>query len=44
MSDERSESQEGTSESATDQSPAGTELPDPRVSINSEGRSEKQQQ
>jgi hypothetical protein len=44
MSDERSERQEETSESATDQSPAGTELPEPRVSINSEDRSEKQRQ
>jgi hypothetical protein len=44
MSDERNEMQEETSESASDQSPAGTELPEPRVSINSEDRSEKPQQ
>jgi hypothetical protein len=41
MSDERNETQDKTPESKTDQTPAGTVLPDPNTSINSENRPKK---
>jgi hypothetical protein len=41
MSDKEDETQEDSSKPETGQTPAGTALPDPNVSINSEGRSGK---